>query len=111
MDKKIISTNPVWEKQAKVLKKQQLHFSLLSVVESKVRIDAAKAGENPSNTLRRILDLPVKLPVRPRLGVSLTDDEIKSLSSRFDIDPKDRKSLIRRSAEVIHLYYEKEKNK
>ena len=110
MDKKIISDNPVWEKQAKVLKKQQLHFSLLNAVESKVRIDAAKAGENPSNTLRRILDLPVKPPVRPRLGVSLTDDEIKSLSTRFDIDPNDRKSLIRRAAEAIHLHYD-EKNK
>jgi len=102
-----IEKNPTWVKQSKALKKQQIHFSFMSQIESDIRIDAAKKGENPSNTIRRILDLDVKSPVRPRLGVSLTDAEISDLAKRFNIEPDDRKSLTRRATEVINLYYKK----
>lgn len=111
MDNKI-EQNPVWEKQAKALAKtkQQLHFPLLKDVETKIRVQAAQVGENPSNTIRRALELDVKSPVRPRLGASFTHDEMIALCKRYNIDPIDQKALIRRIAETINLHFQEKPN-
>jgi len=102
-------SNAKWEKQRTVLKKVQLTFELMQSVDRQIRIDAAKEGESPSNVVRKILGLDVSPPQRPRLGVSLSPEELESLAERYQVDPSDKKNLVRRAAEAIQKYYQEKK--
>lgn len=104
-------TNAKWEKQKAALKKVQVSFELAQSVDQKIRIEAAKSGESPSNIIRRVLGLEVSPPVRPRLGVSLSQDEIERLAAKYNTDPQDRKAWIREAANTIQHYYQNHKNK
>ncbi|WP_053979720.1 hypothetical protein [Marinagarivorans algicola] len=101
-------TNPKWEKQKAALKKVQISFELAQNVDQQIRIEAAKSGESPSNIIRRVLGLSVSPPVRPRLGVSLSQEEIEKLAAHYNADPKDRKAWMRNAAQTIHEYYQNE---
>jgi hypothetical protein len=104
-DKK--KANEKWEKQREALKKIQITFELMQSVDREIRIEAAETGESPSNVIRKVLGLDVNPPVRPRLGVSLSEDEILGLAKRYNVDPSDRKNLVRRATEAIQLHYKR----
>lgn len=103
-------TNPKWEKQKAALKKVQISFELAQNVDQQIRIEAAQSGESPSNIIRRVLGLAVSPPVRPRLGVSLSQQEIENLAAHYNTDPKDRKTWMRNAAQTIHEYYKNERH-
>lgn len=100
-----IKSNAKWDKQKAALKKVQLTFELMQSVDKEVRLQAAREGESPSNVLRKILGLQVSAPQRPRLGVSLSSEEIQLLAKEYKIDPSDRKSLVRRATDAVQQYY------
>lgn len=101
-------SNQKWEKQKAALKKVQISFELAQSVDQQIRIEAAKSGESPSNVIRRVLGLEVSPPVRPRLGVSLSQAEIENIAAHYNADPKDRKAWMRKAAQTIQEHYAKQ---
>ena len=110
MDKSI-ENNPKWKKQQQILKKQQFNFELMPTVYRELRIDAAEKGDSPNNVIRSVLGLKVTPPVRPRVGISLTSDEINTLAQQFDVDPNDRRSLLKKATEAIQRHYQQQQDK
>ena len=101
-------SNLKWEKQKAALKKVQISFELAQNIDQQIRIEAAKSGDSPSNIIRRVLGLEVSPPVRPRLGVSLSQTEIEKLAAHYNADPKDRKAWMRQAAQTIQEHYAKQ---
>lgn len=106
-----IDSNPKWQKQQNALKKVQVNFELIKPVDRKIRIEAAETGESPSNIIRKVLGLDVKPPVRPRLGVSLSELELQALARKYKVDPEDRRALVRRATEAVQAHYENSNDK
>lgn len=100
-----------WNEQKAALKKIQITFELMQSVDREIRIEAATAGESPSNIIRKVLGLEANPPIRPRLGVSLSQDEIENLAKKYDVDPSDRKHLVRRATEAVQLHYKNKSEK
>lgn len=100
-----IDQNPKWRKQESALKKIQINFELARPVDQKIRQEAAELGETPSNIVRRLLGFEARPPVRPRLGVSLSEAELQILAQKFRLDPEDRRALVRRATEAVEGHY------
>ncbi len=103
--------NPKWKRQAEALKKVQLTFELMAPIDQRIRMEAIKTGDTPSNVVRKTLGLDTKPPVRPRLGVSMSADDLQALAERYQVDPTDRKQLVRRATEQIQLHFKDALNK
>ena len=61
---------------------------------------------NPPDRIREILGLSVnRKPQRPRLSISLTDDDFHLLSEQFEVDAADRLRIRQLAAErlIAHL--------
>ena len=100
-----INNNPKWARQKAALKKVQLSFSLLPEIDQALRVEAAMQGDSPSNLIRKFFELDAKATPRPRLGVSLSDDELKLLGKKLGVDPNNRAELVKRATEQLQLHY------
>ena len=70
-----------------------------------VRLEAVRRGLSASDMIREIVGLPVSgRPVRPRLTVSLGDEDFARLAARYGIDPGDRLAIKRRVMEELHAF-------
>ncbi len=70
-----------------------------------VRLEAIRRGLSASDMIREIVGLPVSgRPVRPRLTVSLGDEDFARLARRYGIDPDDRLAIKRRVMEELHAF-------
>lgn len=97
--------NKVWKKQKQALEKAQLSFTLIPEVDRLVRIQAAKDGMLPSGVIRKILGMESSQMNRPRVGVSFKPEELDALAKRFDVDPNNRVSILKRATEVVQLHF------
>lgn len=100
-----IDENPKWRRQEGALKKIQINFELARAVDQEIRLEAATSGESPSNIVRRLLGFDARPPVRPRLGISLSEAELQMLAQKFRLDPEDRRALVRRATEAVEEHY------
>jgi len=91
-----------WKKSEKSLRAVQLAFEFNQGISDAIRKQANHQGLSTSDQIRQIIGLQPKKPVRPRLTVSLSEDDYQYLSQRYDI-PADDKSAIRKAiaAELI----------
>lgn len=114
--KKIVGKNSAktkekWEKEKKVVKAIQVAFDVGEEVQYALRREALDLGITPSDCIRQILGLPVqKKPVRPRLSISLTEDDFISLAKVYGLSADDRLNIKQKAAEVLidHIRQEKE---
>jgi len=83
-----------WTGSDKSIKAIQVVFELESEQSKSIRIDAIKKDLSPSDYIRQIVGLPGKKPIRPRLSVSLSDEDYAILGKRYNIKP-DKKDEIR----------------
>ncbi|VAW67553.1 hypothetical protein MNBD_GAMMA09-2271 [hydrothermal vent metagenome] len=83
-----------WTKSDKSIRAVQVVFELEQAQSKALRIKAIEKDLSPSDYIRDIIGLPRKKPVRPRLSVSLSEDDYKILAKRYKLKPGD-KSLIR----------------
>ncbi len=86
-----------WQQSAKVVKAVQIAFDMDTKLQYSIRRSALDKGISPSEQIRHLLDLPThKKPKRPRLTVSLSDDDYQQLGERYQI-PADQQLEIKKS--------------
>jgi len=91
-----------WPSSQKALKAVQVAFDTSDEVATRLRLEAVREGLSPSDMIRRIVGLPVRArPVRPRLTVSLSDEDFHILAERYALKPSDRLAIKRRVMEEI----------
>lgn len=97
-----MSTSDKWDKEKKAVKAVQVAFDLGEEVSHHIRLEALQKGINPPDRIREILGLPVNSkPVRPRLSISLTDDDFENLALSFGISSSDRLLIRQFAAEKL----------
>lgn len=93
----------------KQIKKMQLAFEFGADIEKELKLEALDNGLSPTAQLRKILCLPGAIPVKPRLSVTLSDEDLTILAKRYHIDPNDRAFMRLNISREIENYYPKNK--
>ena len=83
-----------WEKSNKSIRAVQVVFELEQGVSRDLRIKAIERDMSPSDYIRDVIGLPRKKPVRPRLSISLSEQDYQLLAKRYKL-PADDKAAIR----------------
>ena len=97
-----MSTSSKWDNEKKAVKAVQIAFDVGDEVNRQIRLEALDQGINPPDRIRQILGLPVnKKPVRPRLSISLSDDDFVILADKFSIPLDDRLKIRQWAAEML----------
>lgn len=79
-------------------------MDLDALVARRVKVMAALDDMTPQDYMRRALDLNFKSPQRPRLSLSLGDEDYQRLGQRYGLDPDQKTEIKRRIiAEVEKL--------
>ncbi|MEY8214452.1 MAG: hypothetical protein RPR97_08215 [Colwellia sp.] len=82
-DRKILDK---WQSSIKAIKAVQVAFDMDEKIQLSIRKQALNAGLSPSEQIRDILGLPVnKRPKRPRLTVSLSQDDYQLLAKKYGL--------------------------
>lgn len=90
-----------WKASQKTLKAVQVAFDLEQHLAVFIRTEAAKAGLTPSDQIRKMMDLSYSPPKRPRLTVSLSEDDYAILGEKFKIDPSDKLAIRKKMVETL----------
>jgi len=97
-----MSTTRKWENEKKAVKAVQIAFDVGDEVNRQIRLEALDQSINPPERIRQILGLPVnKKPVRPRLSISLSDEDFVILADKFSIPLDDRLKIRQWAAEML----------
>ncbi len=83
-----------WGKSTKSIRAVQVIFELEQEESKALRIKAIVKNLSPSDYIREVIGLPCKKPIRPRLSISLSEDDYKILADRYNLNP-DEKDKIR----------------
>ncbi|MCF6204816.1 MAG: hypothetical protein L3J59_14300 [Methylococcaceae bacterium] len=81
-----------WEKSTKSIRAVQVIFELEQEEFRALRIKAIEKNLSPSDYIREVIGLPGKKPIRPRLSISLSEDDYMVLADRYNLnaDEKDK---------------------
>jgi len=79
----------------------QVAFELEQEIATKIRIEAAKNNITPSDQIRKIIGLEYSKPKRPRLTISLTDEDYKTLGKKYNISADDKLEIKKKVLEDI----------
>lgn len=82
-----------WKKSEKSLRAVQLAFEFSKAVADTLRAHASQQGLSPSDQIRAIIGLSTKKPQRPRLTVSLSEEDYAQLSQRYGIPVEDKSAI------------------
>ena len=102
-----------WQQSAKVVKAVQIAFDMDTKLQYSIRRSALDKGISPSEQIRYLLELTTsKKPKRPRLTVSLSNDDYLQLGERYQI-PADQQLEIKKAVieELTHFALTSEFNK
>ena len=101
-----------WENEKKAVKAVQIAFDVGDEVNRRIRMEALEQGINPPDRIRQILSLPVSnKPLRPRLSISLSENDFIILADKFGISPNDRLKIRQLAAETLIAHLDAEKSK
>lgn len=103
--KKEIKIPERWKTSDKQIKKMQLAFEFEDFIEKELKREALDNGISPSSQLRKILGLHYDQPLKPRLTVTLTEEDRAILAERYNIDARDRAYLRLGITREIEAYY------
>jgi len=80
-------------------------FDLSNDIQRAFRISAALQDMTSSDMVRKVLQLPYqKNRARPRLTISLKDEDFERLAWKYDLEPQDRASIRRRVSEDLQTF-------
>lgn len=99
--------NSTWDKQKKAAKATQIAFEMEQRAARRVRELAAQEGLTPSDQIRKMVGLSYSPPKRPRLTVSLTQDDYTQLAKKYKLDEKDTLTIKRRIIDELLRQVEK----
>lgn len=87
----IRKTPPRWQDAASALRAVQVAFDVEQAVIEAIRVAAFHENVSTSTQIRAVLGLPVAgKPKRPRLTVTLDEDDYALLAQRYGLAPSDR---------------------
>jgi len=90
-----------WKKESKAIKATQVAFDISTEAQKQLKLKAIYNDLSPSDQMRRILGLPCKKPVRPRLTISLSADDYELLAEHYGLDPTDKLAIKELAAKEI----------
>jgi|TARA_B110000116_G_scaffold173282_1_gene149865 hypothetical protein len=94
--------NPLWEKERQAAKATQVAFDVGSETQTVIKKLALDNQLTPSDQVRQILALPVKSrAVRPRLTLSLSEQDFIDLAKRYGLDESDRLQIKELAAQEL----------
>lgn len=96
-----------WAKSNESIRAVQVIFELERTESRALRIKAIEKDLSPSDYIREIIGLPRKKPIRPRLSISLNEEDYKILAKRYELS-SDEKIQIR--AKIKQELVEKHKD-
>ena len=82
-----------WQKSEKSIRAVQVIFELDQKSSKSIRLAAIDNDLSFSDQIRDILGLHKKLPVRPRLSVSLSDEDYQVLAKRYGLKVNDTEAI------------------
>lgn len=94
-----------WAREKDALRNVQIHFAFQQEVIACIRHDAADNNINPSDIIRKIVDLPYTKIQRARIGISFNQQELDHLAKRYGLGDVDEKEIKRRVMEEINMHY------
>ncbi|MDX1757352.1 MAG: hypothetical protein R3175_14945 [Marinobacter sp.] len=91
-----------WSEEVKAVQAVQLAFDLSSDIQRAFRVAAAMQDLNTSAMVRKVLQLPYrKKRIRPRLTVTLHDDDFEQLAQRYGLPADDRAAIRQKVADEL----------
>ncbi|MGB3624170.1 hypothetical protein FT643_06550 [Ketobacter sp. MCCC 1A13808] len=97
--------NERWQKEKQAIKAVQVAFDISAEAQKTIKQSALNQNLNPPDLIRKILGLPYnKKPVRPRLTVSLRDEDFEILAKKYQLEP-DNQAAIREQVALELIAY------
>ncbi|MCG8487678.1 MAG: hypothetical protein MI756_09455 [Chromatiales bacterium] len=105
-----MSTKQKWEKEKAAAAAVQIAFDLGVDTQTLIKKKALDEHLNTPDFIRKILGLQYKnKPVRPRLTLSLSDEDFSFLAKEYGVDPNDRLKIKELAAEKLIQYAKKQR--
>ena len=96
-----------WTRSDKAVKAVQVAFDASEALSSKIRIAASRNGLSASDQIRKIIGLPVSSrPKRPRLTVSLSEEDYELLAKRYKLKHIDKQKIKNKVMEELRNFKE-----
>ncbi|NPU91574.1 MAG: hypothetical protein HPY82_06635 [Gammaproteobacteria bacterium] len=94
--------NSRWQQEQNAIKAVQVAFDISAEAQKVIKQEALSNNLNPPDQIRKILGLSYnKKPVRPRLTVTLKDEDFEVLAARYGLDPKDQAAIKEKVVEEL----------
>ena len=90
-----------WKKESKAIKATQIAFDISTEAQKRLKLTAIQNDLSPSDQMRKILGLPSKKPVRPRLTISLSEEDYAILAEHYQLDKGDKLAIKEMAAKEI----------
>jgi hypothetical protein len=97
-----------WKKESKAVKATQIAFDISTEAQKRLKLTAIQNDLSPSDQMRKILGLPSKKPVRPRLTISLSEEDYAILAEHYKVEPDDKLAIKELAAKEIISFVMKE---
>jgi hypothetical protein len=105
-------TQSRWQKEQSAIKAIQVAFDISAEAQKIIKQEALANNLNPPDQIRKILGLSYnKKPVRPRLTVTLKDEDFEVLGQRYGLDPKDQTAIREKVVEELLTFAQQSKQK
>ena len=96
-----------WKRSEKAVKAVQVAFDASEELSSKIRMAASRDGISASDQIRKIVGLPVSSrPKRPRLTVSLSEQDYELLAKRYKMKNVDKQAIKTKVMEELRHFKE-----
>ena len=82
-----------WAKSDKSIHAVQVIFELEQEHSRALRIKAIEKDLSPSDYIRNIVGLLPKKPIRPRLSISLSEEDYTILAKRYHLKPEEKDQI------------------
>lgn len=89
------------------VKATQIAFEMEQKIARHIREEAARVGLTPSDQIRKLIGLSYSSPKRPRLTVSLTEEDYAVLAKKYKMDAADVLGIKRKMIEELIRLIEK----
>lgn len=100
-----MSKRPDWSKEEQAVEAVQLAFDMSNEIQKSFRVAAAMQDMTTPDMVRKVLHLPYrKRRRRPRLTVTLREEDFAELASRYNLDPDDRLAIRQKVAEELMVF-------
>jgi len=94
-----------WSKEERAVQAMQMAFDLSNDIQRAFRVSAALQDMNTADMVRKVLQLPYrKNRARPRLTVTLRDEDFDVLARKYNLAPEDRAAIRQRVAEELQAF-------